>query len=80
MSFFEKNLKCFKILLLALFSLMQSFDSSKQKLLQSDKNLINAGVSRPIPKYGSVKSGKPTRSASASDARDGWVKMWYYNI
>lgn len=50
---------------------MQSFDSSKQKLLQSDKNLINAGVSRPIPKYGSVKSGKPTRSASASDARDG---------
>ena len=58
-------------MLLALFSLMQSFDSSKQKLLQSDKNLINAGVSRPIPKYGSVKSGKPTRSASASDARDG---------
>ena len=49
---------------------MQSFDSSKQKLLQSDKNLINAGVSRPLPKYGSVKN-KPARSASASDSRDG---------
>lgn len=54
-------------------ALMEKLDSSKQKLLQSDKNLINAGVSRPASStgYGRIKStsSKPSRTMSSSDAK-----------
>lgn len=47
-------------------SMMQSFDSSKQKLLQSDKNLVSATAP--------PKSSKPTRTLSQLDLSEGKQK------
>ena len=44
---------------------MQTLDSSKQKLLQSDKNLLQAGLSRPASTYGRTV----TRSKSVKGSR-----------
>ena len=51
---------------------MQNFDATKQKLLQSDKNLLQAGggggLTRPSSTIGrtKTKTKKPVRSESAS--------------
>ncbi len=47
---------------------MEQFDSTKQKLLQSDKNLLQAGGARPASSVKSYKSStkkKAPRSTSA---------------
>eukprot|EP00795_Rhopilema_esculentum_P014391 gene14391-5442_t len=56
-------------------ALMQTFDSSKQKLLQSDKNLLQAGLTRPSSSMGryktkSTKSSRTTSASSSSDTED----------
>ena len=54
------------------FSLMQGFDSTKQKLLQSDRNLLQAGLTRPASSVGKYKSksAKSPRTTSVSSAGD----------
>ena len=59
-------------------NLMQTFDSSKQKLLNSDKNLLQAGLTRPKANYGAA-TGKPVRSASSTRAGASSVKKQVSN-
>jgi len=56
-------------------SLMDSFESSKQKLLQSDRNLLQAGLTRPASTTGSyrtkpIRNQRTTSASSSGDVED----------
>ena len=85
MWFFSVNFRGSKFYLFFSYSLLKSFDASKQKQLENDRNLSNLGPAKTSSsgRFASVKPSKPapgnrvrSSSATSEDGTTRYVEDW----